>query len=748
MVSSFKDFVSSRQSKPQPPSRNPTLLGAYDFKTPNRSVRTNLAYGGQRERSAPPAAPKKDIFQPNPKLPSFQDSDHYALFEAERDELNSNYEALIASAPPGTTPMQLNRQARLNEKRINDAEEDYKKKYADWVRERTATTEAAFKGLTGEAFDPNQEDASSFVNREKARYDEGVRKNNESLPLSHRGQISNEEAEFRFYDSLLQNNNLQSVLTPPRIINGEAVTDWEEKTEKARSQVVNMLEPIKVGGIQTTMRGYQEQAVKDATAGSRARKFIGQSINPISEDFLPVVAAQAAFAAPVRAATEAGLLTPAAGANIEGKAAAVGGIVGFGFGIGSVARSARWMKDDVLLPYKVLRGAKNWATKQYGQAGFRTNKQLIKSIDSPGKAPQSKALTDNELVSRGINPLEHKSKAVGALNRPATDVRIVQTPGKPTKVSATFKGEGGSSGKTTWFTINTFADYYQASGKILGMSNEQTAQAARVAEPIVEGIAKLFGTTKDEYISSLIPTVRSAYIGKDTAARTLTGGVAGNPGGKMNQLFQRVASIIEYAKTNPDLQINEADAFISIQHELSHVILQDVFTHASYATTDGGVRLKLLADSLKEQVILRQQITGEALSVEQLSVLNGLTPDDVARLINIDPSGVAKQSGRELDWLDNNLIKDLDLTELLHESGAELFSRYLLEVAQGSEGLFPASAIAKANTGEHALDVVWGAATKSLSDSVRIFVDQHIASGNPPLGVAKQVTQREQKNSC
>jgi hypothetical protein len=743
MVSSFKDFISSRQSKPLPPVRNPAPRYNPSGKG---NVRTQLAYGGQQQ---PPAAPKKDIFQPNPKLPSFQDSDYYTSFEIKRDELNSNYEALIAAAPPGTNPMQFNREARLNEKRINDAEEDFKKQYAGWVKQTTATTEAAFKGLDDEAFDPNQEDSSSFVLREKTRYDEGVRQNNESLPLSDRGQIGSEEAEFRFYDSLLQNNNLQSVLTSPKIINGEAVTDWEEKTEQARSQVMDMLDPIKVGGIQTTMRGYQEQAVKDATAGSRARKFVGKSVNPIGEDFLPVVAAQAVFGGAARAATEpferAGIISPETGSKIETGAAFTGEVLGFGFGIGSVARSARWMADDVMLPYKVLRGAKNWATKQYGQAGFRTSKQLVKATTNPGTAPPSLSLTDSEQVANGVNPLEYNAQAVGALNRPATDIRIVETPGKPTKISATFKGEGSSSGSTTWFTINGFNDYYIASGKILGMSDEQTAQAARVAEPIIEGIAKLFGTTKDEYISSLLPTVRSAEMGSDSVARTLTGGAIGNPGGRMNKLFQRVASIIEYSKTNPDLQINQADAFISIQHELSHVILQDVFTHASYATTDGGVRLKALAESLKEQVILRQQLTGKPLSIEQLSVLNGLSPNDVARLVNLDPGGTARQSGKPLTWIDNNLIKELDLTELLHESGAELFSRYLIEVAQGGEGFFPASAVAKANTGAHALDAVWSGATNSLASAVKIFVNEHISKGTKALGVARQVTQGEQQ---
>jgi hypothetical protein len=536
MVSSFKDFISSRQSKPLPPVRNPAPRYNPSGKG---NVRTQLAYGGQQQ---PPAAPKKDIFQPNPKLPSFQDSDYYTSFEIKRDELNSNYEALIAAAPPGTNPMQFNREARLNEKRINDAEEDFKKQYAGWVKQTTATTEAAFKGLDDEAFDPSQEDPSSFVLREKTRYDEGVRQNNESLPLSDRGQIGSEEAEFRFYDSLLQNNNLQSVLTSPKIINGEAVTDWEEKTEQARSQVMDMLDPIKVGGIQTTMRGYQEQAVKDATAGSRARKFVGKSVNPIGEDFLPVVAAQAVFGGAARAATEpferAGIISPETGSKIETGAAFTGEVLGFGFGIGSVARSARWMADDVMLPYKALRGAKNWATKQYGQAGFRTSKQLVKATTRPGQAPPSLALTDSEQVANGVNPFEYNAQAVGALNRPATDIRIVETPGKPTKISATFKGEGSSSGSTTWFTINGFNDYYIASGKILGMSDEQTAQAARVAEPIIEGIAKLFGTTKDEYISSLLPTVRSAEMGSDSVARTLTGGAIGNPGGRMNKLFR------------------------------------------------------------------------------------------------------------------------------------------------------------------------------------------------------------------
>ena len=743
MVSSFKDFISSRQSKPLPPVRNPAPRYNPSGKG---NVRTQLAYGGQQQ---PPAAPKKDIFQPNPKLPSFQDSDYYTSFEIKRDELNSNYEAAIAAAPPGTNPMQLNREARLNEKRINDAEEDFKKQYAGWVKQTTATTEAAFKGLDDEAFDPSQEDPSSFVLREKTRYDEGVRQNNESLPLSDRGQIGSEEAEFRFYDSLLQNNNLQSVLTSPKIINGEAVTDWEEKTEQARSQVMDMLDPIKVGGIQTTMRGYQEQAVKDATAGSRARKFVGKSVNPIGEDFLPVVAAQAVFGGAARAATEpferAGIISPETGSKIETGAAFTGEVLGFGFGIGSVARSARWMADDVMLPYKALRGAKNWATKQYGQAGFRTSKQLVKATTRPGQAPPSLALTDSEQVANGVNPFEYNAQAVGALNRPATDIRIVETPGKPTKISATFKGEGSSSGSTTWFTINGFNDYYIASGKILGMSDEQTAQAARVAEPIIEGIAKLFGTTKDEYISSLLPTVRSAEMGSDSVARTLTGGAIGNPGGRMNKLFQRVASIIEYSKTNPDLQINQADAFISIQHELSHVILQDVFTHASYATTDGGVRLKALAESLKEQVILRQRITGTPLSIEQLSVLNGLSPNDVARLVNLDPGGTARQSGKPLTWIDNNLIKELDLTTLLHESGAELFSRYLIEVAQGGEGFFPASTVAKANTGAYALDAVWNGAANSLASAVKIFVNEHISKGTKALGVARQVTQGEQQ---
>ena len=746
MVSSFKDFISSRQSKPTPPARssapryNPSGRG---------NVRSQLAYGGQQQPPAPPAAPKKDIFQPNPKLPSFQDSDYYRDFEVKRDELNSNYEAAIAAAPPGTTPMQLNREARLNERRINDAEEDFKKKYAGWVKQRTSATEAAFKGLNNEAFDPSQEDSSSFVVREKTKFDEGVRQNNESLPLSDRGQIGNEEAEFRFYDSLLQNNNLQSVLTPPRIINGEAVIDWEEKTERARSQVMDMLDPIKVGGIQTTLRGYQEQAIKDATAGSRARKFVGKSVNPLSEDFLPVVQAQAVFGGAARAATEpferAGIISPETGSKIETGAAFTGEVLGFGLGIGSVARSARWMADDVMLPFKVLRGAKNWATKQYGQAGFRTSKQLVKATTNPGNAPQSLTLTDSELVANGIDPFEYNAQAVGALNRPASDIRIVENPGKPTKVVATFKGEGGGSGNTTWFTINGFNDYYVASGKILGMSDDQTAQAARVAEPIIEGIAKLFGTTKDEYISSLLPTVRSAEMGSSTVARTLTGGIAGNPGGRMNKLFQRVASIIEYSKTNPDLQINQADAFVSIQHELSHVILQDVFTHASYATTDGGVRLKGLANSLKEQVILRQQVTGEALSIEQLSVLNGLTPNDIAKLVNLDPGGTARQSGKQITWLDENLIKDLDLTALLHEAGAELFSRYLLEVAQGGEGFFPASAAAKANTGAYELDAVWNGAADSLAKAVKIFVNDHNAAGTKPLGVALQATQGEQQ---
>ena len=200
-----------------------------------------------------------------------------------------------------------------------------------------------------------------------------------------------------------------------------------------------------------------------------------------------------------------------------------------------------------------------------------------------------------------------------------------QVKAKPEVAPITVIHEGDDFTKT--YKITDTDSYFRASGEILNLSPEQIEHASKISRPIIKALADSFGIDEATYIQGLIPAIREVpQEGQPFAARVLHGRnqseiAEGMGDALMDGVFRRSASLIEFVRTNPALT-NDADSVITIQHELAHIVLADIFRLVSNGKGGQFGTVENLAESLKAQVLVRAELTGEAITSEQRRLLN------------------------------------------------------------------------------------------------------------------------------
>ena len=710
MVTSFRDFISSRDQKNA-------------FYSPVAARRKQLA--GVTGRS-------EAIYQPDPDQPSFQESDEGRRYQARLREIDQESEFI----PPeirGRAAFHLrNRKQTAKTKALGE----FRGEYDARIKQGKSLGEATFTNLEGRPFDPERDTPSNFILPDKQKFVSELIESEVNKPQAERA--AKYEAEAIYFQQLLTRNGVSSGAVPP---NPDGTPNWNEKVNRYKKQAYEMLEPISIAPSsnpeETKIRGYQKRELEKQTGMSRLGSFAGTISNPLNEEFLPIATSQSLFAMPGFIAKETGLATPAVAENMMKVGATGGEYLGFGVGIGSVARGARWMAEDVMLPFLVVRGSRRLLAKKFGQKGIRKAAQLDSLVTNADAAAPSVELTLAELPEAGQAPLVYARGTVGGTLKEADSVSYSTVEGKLDEVILT-RGNA-----TTTYKINTVDDWYNAAGDATGMSKESVEQAKKVSTPVLKALADFHGVSPDDYIKALSPEIRGLprtidgkYVGRGWAGQTTPGGVDAAPS-IMQSTFRKVASLVEFVQQSPGLAITQADSFVTLQHELAHIILEDVFAYnRQLGLVDNG-NLADLSKSLKDQILIRAELTGIGLSQEQATLLKSLSVEEVGKLLASETPArllAGQQPGTE------RFVRDLlggDLSALLHEAGADLFAKYTLEVATGVR---PAANAAKTAGRYEESASVWNSAARALAESWKM-----LKMTQDPQGIALAGTLGEQK---
>ena len=705
MVNSFTDFISSRNQK------NATW-------DPMAARRQQL----QARRQAI----SEDVYQPDANQPSFQESVEGTAY---RDQLKT-IEQQAESINPAL-------RARTVLQQKANAKEANRSTYDDRIKQSRTLDDATFTGMAGNSYDPQKDSPAAFIIADKQQYVAKQMAGQVELP-EHR-KTSNLELEAIYYQQLLQKNGISSLGMEP--LNKDGSVNYEEKVTRYKKQAYDALMPISIDGKSVDVTGYQKRALEKETGMSRLGNFAGKVTNPMNEEFIPVAAAQALGALPGFAAGELGIATPAVADNIMKVGATAGEWVGFGVGLGSVSRSARWIAEDIALPFTAVRGTKRLIAKKFGQKGIRKAAQLETLITRAGEAPPSAQPTESELLEAGTSPLVFARTSVGGTGSIADNVQMsANADGLLDQVTIT------KNNSTTTYEINTADDWFDAAGDATGMSKESIEQAKKVSKPVLEALADFYDVPVDQYVRGMSPQVRSVMGDGTFAGRTTPGGLPTPLGPSrmevdagytvMQSQFHKVASLVEFVKKSPGLQTNQADSLITLQHELAHVILEDIFEYSRVLGRTNDTKLADLTKNLKDQVIIKAQVDG--ISPEQVSLLKSLSVEEVGMLLN------GRTPGRYLQTLseggrDAELIIS-DLTSLLHEAGADLFAKYTMDMVTNVRS-GAARKIAKADAaGTLEGFSIWQSAAKSLTESWRL-----LRTSVNPQGIAEPADYGEEQ---
>ena len=387
------------------------------------------------------------------------------------------------------------------------------------------------------------------------------------------------------------------------------------------------------------------------------------------------------------------------------------------------------MAEDITLPFRVVRGTKRLINKKFGQKNIRKPAQLNRAATAADQAPPSKELTQSELLETGQTPLAHARASVGGELKEASAVNLVT--GSDGKLAEVVLTRGNA---TTTYKINTVDDWYNAAGDAIGMSKESVEQSKKVSGPILKALADFHSVPVDDYIKGVSPQIRSVpSLADDVVAVTSHGALATSL--DWMKTFRKVASLVEFVKKTPELAINQADSFITLQHELAHIILEDVFAYSRQLGLSDNGSLIDLSKALKDQVLVRGSLTDTRFSQKEIDLLKSLSVEEIGALL--EGKSPARLMRSLTEGGKNQEVLVGDLTSLLHEAGADLFAKYTLEVATGSR---PAASVAKRAVFE-GLDsaTIWNSAARSLSESWKI-----LKGAVDPQGIALAQTQGEQ----
>ncbi len=702
MVNSFTDFISSRNQK------NATWDPMAARKKQLEARRKGIS---------------EDIYQPDPNQPSFQESEEGKGY---KDQLRK-----IDQQSQWTNPREqiLQKQALKAEAR---------KSYDERIKQSKTLDEAEFTGMSGSVFDPQKDSPAGFIVSDKRQFVNEQKAG--QVNLSEELKASDLEIESYYYQQLLQKNSISTMSVTP--LNPDGSTNWEEKITRYKKQAYDSLMPVSIAGEYTNVTGYQKRALEKETGVSRLGNFAGKVSNPMNEEFIPVAAAQVLGALPGFAAKELGVATPAVADNAMKIGATVGEWVGFGVGIGGVGRSARWMAEDIALPFLAVRGTKRLVAKKFGQKGIRTAAQLDTLIARAGEAPPSVEPTEAQLLEASTDPLVFARTSVGGTGSIADSVAMSSNAdGLLDKVTIV------KNNATTTYEINTADDWFNAAGDATGMSKESIEQAKKVSKPVLEALADFYDVPVDQYVRGMSPQVRSILGDGTFAGRTTPGGLPTSLGPSRMELdagytvmqsqFRKIASLVEFVKKSPGLGTNQADSLITLQHELAHVILEDIFEYSRVLGRTNDTKLADLAKTLKERVIARGQVSDGAVGRKQISLLNSLSVEEVGMLLNGRTPGrylqTVSEGGRNAELLIS------DLTTLLHEAGADLFAKYTMDMVTGSRsGKVSREILGGKGTLEgHS---IWHSAASSLTESWKI-----LKGAVNPQGIAEPANYAEEK---
>jgi hypothetical protein len=703
MVTSFQDFVASRQVKQA------------NYAKPKGNVRTQRAYVGQRQNNWV-SEPSKKVHQPNPDYASFADSNEYKAFERERKQINDSYEQELAASTPVNSLYAGQRQARLNEKRISDAEEKWKKTYDDVITQRgifDKSEEQSVKALSdGTLFNIETDSSASFILPDKERYISDFKSQQGHKRDDDPTKAGDAELEYIYYQQFLAQNNVSVAPQQDKIVDGEIVDDWERKTSALRDTAYKLLETVEIDGQPSQVYGFQKRDLEKELGPARMRTYAGVMANPMNEEFFPAATGAALGGLIPKVAETAGLITPGVSETISPWTAFTGENLGFGSGVFSNARHARWIAEDIYMPFKAARGIYRKVSQQFGKKNLRTQGQIDNAVSKAGANVPSKMLTELELLQAKQPALAYARASVGGTLPHADNVSL--TPDGKMVVD-----KGNSS---TTYTIETADDYFNAAGDALGMTPEIINHSKNISLPVLRAIADIFDVGVDSYVRAAVPQVRDASagsLGKNVLGRTTFGDPSLPANANINLLntgtFTKVASLVEFVKKSPGLDVNQFDSFVTLQHELAHIILEDVFTHAKYGNKFGDKKVIQLTESIKEQVVIRGKITGTPFSYKETNLIKSLSVDEVGDLLNGKvPAKFNQVVGEVAPGKPAPTVGD-DLMELLHEAGADLFAKYTYDVGVGTK----ANAFAKPTT----LDatVIWNSASQALAASWKLL---------------------------
>ena len=690
------------------------------------SFRNFMASRNNRAATYAPPAPR--VYQPDPNYAPFQESPEYEAFKTDRKKIER--EGTSGLQVRGMMPMRVDTTAQSVENLRNQKQTEYD----DRIRQsRELDDTPAFIGVSSakEEFDPNKESGREFIARDKALYMEEV------LPYMSRqdehplGSSELEQAEELYYQQALTTNGHTSAPFPLLMPTNERINRYD-------NQLTSLLSPIEIAGQKTQVTGLQQRHLQKTSGPRRARAFAGIIANPMNEEFVPIATAQAIGSMPGAALGNE---------TLEKAGATAGEWVGFGFGGVSAARSLRWMTEDITLPFKIIRGSYRAIHKKFGSQDLRKPAQLSYVIDNAGQAPPSVALDANERkVTANFTPeqsLDYAARDAGGTPPPAGSRIWVRTEKqirvegqaetvqswKRQEVPITVIHEG--DGVTKTYKVTDTDSYFRASGEILNLSPEQVEQASKISRPIIKALADSFGIDEAEYIQGLVPAIREIPdTRQDFAARVIHGeaDVAEGMGeALMDSIFRRSASLVEFVKTNPNLT-NDADSYITVQHELAHIVLSDIFRLVSNGKGGQFGTVDRLADSLKSQVLVRAELTGEALTSAQRQALTNMTADDIAAIMTDDnfwswnkgvppEATAAEYTALRTSGEFNKRLIAMDLQKLLHEAGADLFAKYTLDVARGER----TSKVTKEAMGVYDDAVIWQATSVGLDESLKLL---------------------------
>ena len=539
------------------------------------------------------------------------------------------------------------------------AERAAQKTEAARQKQRDILEGAKFVDTEGNAWNPKGPlTLPQFIEKDKAKWKAEFNANIKPT-LPQRAMMNDDEVEVWFYQTLLEKNPGYGNPTTVGGVNASAT----ENLPIYKKYVDDLTRPISIAGEQTSILSYQERALKNEVGG---RELINRTLgmaNPLSETFLPSVIGGAIGAAP---GVALGNETAANVGSFAGSALGYG-VTGGAAGAKAILGDVNLIKNIATAPIKASNKTAQLISR-FGTRGTRTPENLTQVVSNAAAAPPSASLTQAEKFeifssapTGRKDAWKYDVESAGGFFNPASNPPVLAR-NSTGEIEITQKFDDG---KIITFTPKTNKEWLDTASQILDLPPEVKQISDEIVESLISNLSKAYFPGLDPAVAAeryFVGGVASRGVGEAFASPGTRPDILAFVQGEYTTegwlgLYQRAANYAAFLKRSAGTEV--ADNFVTLHHELAHIIAPDLFRFAGL--TDDVSKGNAFRQAVIDHVIHRRFLQGNPFNQRQIEALNSFDFKTLEDLVayKIRPNGFNNKNGEELGTQIQEAIAEL-----------------------------------------------------------------------------------------